>query len=363
MKGKDYKKILDKFKSGEEFKFALISALADDREIYDVQANELRAWNSAFASLDNCISSTFCNKREDLIEQLQSYDLIMWELTFDRLNRIPWIVQQYPDSIVIGIIEGTLESPTTVDATAQYWFWNVFQHCDAVGYLVEDTKSYYRLFSDKAFFAGIPYPCEWVIDQGRIRYEPEEGYPIIIELMSTLDHNKNGITTLLTAKKLKEIYGDKIQIVGYPMGKEMWDYVTHEIFPPFQIQTGFIGSWQEWFLHRKVTIGLHLDHRRTWGRYPLDCASIKVPCVSTHAHTHEIVFPDCVVDPFDIDRAIDKISTLIEDKDYREEIGNYAFNSIEQFNYKNSIERLFDGLRDRLMGGTFIGIDPARKEN
>jgi hypothetical protein len=65
----------------------------------------------------------------------------------------------------------------------------------------------------------------------------------------------------------------------------------------------------------RCDLALHLDHRRTIGRFSGDCAALGVPCVSTAGATMQrACFPDLVVGPWDVEGAAELGAGILRDR-------------------------------------------------
>lgn len=79
-------------------------------------------------------------------------------------------------------------------------------------------------------------------------------------------------------------------------------------------------------------LALHLDYRRTVGRFSGECAALGVPCISTAGATMQrACFPDLLVEPWDVERAAALAHRLLEDPGFRRRQIARAACAIERF--------------------------------
>ena len=83
-------------------------------------------------------------------------------------------------------------------------------------------------------------------------------------------------------------------------------------------------------------IGIHLDTLFTRGQFALECAGLGIPCICSGSDAGMQLFPDTFVDnPWDVDRAVELGTRLIEDENFYESVSSKASETlVSQFSYE-----------------------------
>jgi hypothetical protein len=128
---------------------------------------------------------------------------------------------------------------------------------------------------------------------------------------------KNGLATALAFQRLRErfpeggapqaiVFADEPEAEG--RAYSAWGIEGVSVLPT-------CAQPDLWRRAARCALALHLDHRRTIGRFSGDCAALGVPCVSTAGATMQrACFPDLTVEPWDVEGAAAVGAGLLRDR-------------------------------------------------
>jgi len=83
------------------------------------------------------------------------------------------------------------------------------------------------------------------------------------------------------------------------------------------------------------------------GRVGWDCAALGIPAVgSDRNESYRTCYPKTCCDPYDVKRANELIKRLLNDKEFRDEVVEYAKEAVERVSYENSKRLYFRALQE-----------------
>ncbi|MFW6108528.1 MAG: hypothetical protein ACOC8D_01815, partial [bacterium] len=92
------------------------------------------------------------------------------------------------------------------------------------------------------------------------------------------------------------------------------------------------GQQRLWAAVAGYGVALHLDYRRTIGRFAGECAALGVPCVATAGATMQrACFPGLMVEPWDVEGAAALAARLLADGVFRQRAVGAAARAIERY--------------------------------
>jgi glycosyltransferase involved in cell wall biosynthesis len=92
-------------------------------------------------------------------------------------------------------------------------------------------------------------------------------------------------------------------------------------------------------------LALHLDYRRTIGRFSAECAALGVPCISTAGATMQrACFPDLIVEPWDVEGAAALAERVLADPAFRAGVVARAARAVEAFDLAPMAARFREAL-------------------
>jgi hypothetical protein len=261
------------------------------------------------------------------VPHFKNYDVVIVELKPGKLFSL---AQKLVDiTKVVGLIEGSLSTVSGWEPAQQIEFYDILNKVDAVGCLVKGSESLYEAFTPKPVrYFPIPYSTTYV--KSKIISPEKKSH--IIEVGSSLSLNRNGIASLLTLKN--GFTYDKTVVTA--VNTEDYSAIKHLDVPKMDILMG----WESWlsYLDKKkyYYVGIHLDSLTTCGRFSIDSGALGIPCISTFNNSHPILFPELVVDYWDVKKARELLHRLLEDKDFYNHCRNYALEKVELFSEESA---------------------------
>ncbi len=281
-------------------------------------------------------------------EFFSEFDLVMVALR-SQLIEVGLKIKKRSTTRVVVFFDAELEHFTTyLDRELQVKFVELLNVAEAVAVHHESHIPVIKRLTKKPVgIVGLPFPLR------RVREElcPPVEKELVIDLGSALGKiaSRNG---LMNIAALSEI--------GLPGAADMQDPEELEYLrvmrrfmpiPPIRFRdTSYFGSgdrvklWEEYITEvNRSKLGLHLDYRQTWGRFSVDCAAVRMPCISTpNFYAQKILFPDLTVRYQDVEQAVNLAKKLIKDNSFYEEVVDYANSKLSFFAEEETKKRLLN---------------------
>lgn len=299
--------------------FCLVSGLNTHGK-WEEAGNEIRSWSHAMGG------DVYYGHGIEDYTIFDKYDITMIELK-DSMLSVAKSISMLSSTKLVGLTEGDLMNRDWHSTTYAKYI-DVLNRVDLVGIINDKAYDIMKCLTIKPVrMIGIPYPLEWASSNQLGKLE----YPIV-ELGST-PTNRGGIWTLATFNQLG--------VKGIVYTEDTSDIESTIKMSNGLLTIGFNTDWQNYYReHSRYHMGLHLDDRATWGRFPLDCASAGMPCISTKgSYTQEILFPDLTVDYYDVRKAIELTNRLLKDKSFFDYSIQFAQEKIKQFDLQPTKDR------------------------
>lgn len=212
---------------------------------------------------------------------------------------------------------------------------------DAVAVLHDDSIPFFKALTNKPVgVVGVPFPIKRVREMCPPVRKREE-IALGSSIRSILTHNRNALVNLAALSE-----------IGMPGVVDIWEpeeieYVQsiRKYVPIPQITFRYSKTgWDQYIAQANYTLlGLHLDYRHSWGRFPIDCAAVRTPCVgSPSLYTQKILFPRLCVPYHDIEGAAALVKKLVSDAKFFDETVAYAQSQIEHFSCEQCKMRLLN---------------------
>ncbi len=175
--------------------------------------------------------------------------------------------------------------------------------------------------------------------------------PPLVYLGSGFRAKKNGIATALAFARLRSL------LRPAPRGVVFEDDVEAErrAYAAWGIEGVEVRpSCDQQELWRQVAccdLGLHLDYRRTVGRFSGECAALGLPCISTASVTMQrVAFPELIVEPWDVEGAALLAARVLRDPQLHARLVSQAARAIEPYDLAPLGARLRELLGSLLPG-------------
>ena len=103
-------------------------------------------------------------------------------------------------------------------------------------------------------------------------------------------------------------------------------------------------GWESWlsYIDKKkyYYAGIHLDNKVTCGQFSKNSAALGIPCISCFNDSHPTLFPDLVVEYWNIKKARELLHKLLEDNDFYDHCRNYALEKVELFSEESAAKTI-----------------------
>ena len=273
-------------------------------------------------------------------EYFNEFDLVMIALREELVEMGIKIKKQSSAKVVVFMNEELEGFTSNMRRDLQARMVELLNIADAVAVIHDESIPLIKLLTTRPVgLVGLPFPLERVRKICPPLQKGEE-----IELGSIMGahwfRNRNGLVNVVA---LSEIGLPGTVDVWHPVEKEYVAGVREYMpIPPIRFRQAF--GWQDYITEANSSLlGLHLDYRTTWGRFPLDCAGVRMPCVAPATlYTQKILYPGLCVPYYDIDAARNLVNRLVSEPAFYEETMDYAESQLDFFSPKKTVERLMN---------------------
>jgi hypothetical protein len=212
---------------------------------------------------------------------------------------------------------------------------------DAVAVLHDGSIPFFRALTRRPVgLVGLPFPLEKVREMC-----PPAPKRKVIELGGSVrEAFTDGGSALLNMAALSKIGLPGIVDMLDPAEEEYLQSIREYIpLPEITLRQNSQG-WDRYITRANYSLlGLHLDYGYTWGNFPLECASVSMPCVAPSSlYTQKTLFPGLCLPHHDIPGAVAMVKKLVSDIGFYEETVAYAQSQIEFFSYAQCKKRLLN---------------------
>lgn len=276
-------------------------------------------------------------------DYFNEFDLVMVALRQETIE-VGIKVKQSSKAKVVVFLDSEVDHFTTYTTRdLQAKMVKLLNIADAVAVLHDESIPLFKALTSKPVaVVGAPYPIKRVRELCPPVQKREE-IMLGSSIRSILTHNRNALVNLAALSK-----------TGITGVANIWEPVEMEYvqsirkyLPITQIKFRYFKfGWDQYITQANYSLlGLHLDYRYSWGRFPIDCAAVRMPCVgSPSLYTQKILFPCLCVPYHDIEGAVALVNKLVSDAVFYEEAVSYAQSQIELFSYEQCKARLLNML-------------------
>jgi len=163
-----------------------------------------------------------------------------------------------------------------------------------------------------------------------------------LDVISVISHrydNYNVIPSLAV-----EDLGPKIRLIGYDQSSDKFKFITSTRYNSVLAASNYFDFCDQ-LMESKVIVDpftLTSQSRVGW-----DCAALGVPLVGSNRNYSVMkCFPKTAVPPFDIKAMRAMTKKLLNDKEFRQEVIDYAKEAVEYVSYESSTEKYLKALED-----------------
>lgn len=271
-------------------------------------------------------------------EFFSEFDLVMAAVRHETIE-IGLKIKKRSKARVLVFIDGEMEHFTSLPGDKQVKFIELLNIADAVGvtheYSIPIIKS---LTARPVGMLGVPFPLK------RVREElcppVQKKRTIHVGCGTGKSFNRNGIVNLAALAE-----------IGLPGVVDVWgpediEYVRQikKYIPIPPICFSHTPRWEDYIARLNHSVlGLHLDFRQIWGRFALDCAAVRMPCIAPdNFYTQKKLFPRLCVSYQDVEGAVKLAGELLRNNSFYEEVMAYAESQLPFFDGGAAKRRLLD---------------------
>lgn len=325
-------------------KFCLLSQESyhpDHGKVYTVEQNHMNTWATIMGG--TVYNGPLFDQGDYGLDYdyFNEFDLVMVALRQETIE-VGIKVKQRSKAKVVVLLDAEVDHFTThTPRDLQAKMVELLNIVDAVAVLHDESIPLFKALTYRPVgLVGLPFPLKRVREMCppvRKREEIELGSIIGASLIN----NWNGSVNLAA---LSEIGMPGVVDMRDPVEMEYVQTVRKYVtLPQIKFRHNNLG-WDHYITQANYSLlGLHLDYRYTWGRFPVECASVRMPCVAPPSlYTQKILFPRLCVPYYDIKGAVALVRKLVSDAAFYEEAVSYAQSQLDFFSYEETKKRLFN---------------------
>jgi hypothetical protein len=178
--------------------------------------------------------------------------------------------------------------------------------------------------------------------------------PAMFYLGSAFRPKKNGLATALAFRTIRERIAPTATAIVFSPAQAAKEEA--EAFARWGIEGVEVaesrGQDRLWPTVAQCELGLHLDFRRSIGRFSVECAGLGIPCISTPGiFMQRALFPEIIVDPWDVEGAASMAERLLRDPGFYDSVARRAAAELEHFDLEPMAARFWHLLRSAATPG------------
>lgn len=324
-------------------KFCLLTMepYPDDAKVCTAEQNSVNIWSTIMGG--EVYSGPLFDQVDygPVYEYFNKFDLVMVALRKEIIE-LGIKVKQSSKAKVVVFIDSEIDHFTThTPRVLQARMVELLNMVDAVAVPHDESIPLFKALTSRPVgLVGLPFPLKRVrkmCPPVRKRQEIELGSSI----RSSFRHNRNA---LLNLAALSGIGMPGVIDILDPVEMEYVQSIRKYVpLPQIKFRVNNSG-WDRYITRANYSLlGLHLDYRYTWGKFPIECAAVRMPCVAPPSlYTQKILFPGLCVPHHDIGGAVALVKKLVSDTRFYEDTVSYAQSQIELFSYDQCKMRLFN---------------------
>jgi hypothetical protein len=160
-------------------------------------------------------------------------------------------------------------------------------------------------------------------------------------IISVMSHRYD-MNVMVPSIAVNYIPGTEIRLIGYDVGSDRKRFVTSCCYKKVLPATNYMEVCEQMQESLLVVDPFTLTSQSRTG---WDCAAMGVPMVgSDRNYSARICYPFTICDPYDVKKMKELTLKLINDKDFRKKVTDYAQNAVEMVSYENSKKRYLEKL-------------------
>lgn len=259
----------------------------------------------------------------DDLAPLEGYDVLLLQLHMDFYDRIGEVLDRFAHKtrVLLLTCDAMFLDPQGFFPGFRTPLGALLDRADLAVSETEETAFFQAMSDTSVVHLPLPLPLAALREAARAaRTARPEGLPPTqprVWLGSAFRATKNGLATALAFQRLRERFpeGGAPQAIVFAKEPEAerrayadWGINGVSVLP-------HCAQPDLWRRVARCALALHLDHRRTIGRFSGECAALGIPCVGTAGVTMQrACFPDLTVAPWDVEGAADLGAGLLCDR-------------------------------------------------
>ena len=265
-------------------------------------------------------------------------NLSKYDLLFLNVDQNTFIVSQIKQAGFTGKIIGKTEkwiNEWKKDVDGFKWYIKNLRSCDAlICHYTNRDYYFYSAITDKPVYKLYN---SFIPEIYNVKKENIDKNLIALGV-GGVRYNRDNFHNVIVFKHLKE----KLKHLKGVLIGTRHDGLTKEFLKNAGLDDLVsIGGWrnrEEWIRYlSKFNLMIHITDNITTGRMAIDAANLKVPFVGVNS---TVMWEQCYskfynINPFDYKKAVEISLKLLNDKTYRQEMIEYAYEKMQQFKFDN----------------------------
>lgn len=271
-------------------------------------------------------------------EFFNDFDLVMVAVR-QEIIEVGIKIKRQSTARVFVFLDGEMEHFTSMPGAQQVKFIELLNIADAVGVTHEyDVPIIKALTTRPVGMVGVPFPLKTVREE--LCPPVEKKQVVHVGCGTGKSFNRNGIVNIAALSE-----------IGLPGVIDVWirediEYVRlmKKYMPIPPVDFSYTPRWEDYISRLNYSyLGLHLDYRQIWGRFALDCAAVRMPCIAPdNFYTQKTLFPRLCVNSQDIEGAVKLAKELLKNNGFYEEITAYAEAQLAFFDNESAKKRMLN---------------------
>lgn len=324
-------------------KFCLLSTElnhSDHGKVYSVEENHINTWATI---MGGTVYNGLLFDRGVYgldYDYFNEFDLVMIALR-QEIIEVGIKVKRKSKAKVVVFLDSEVDHFTThIPRDQQAKMVELLNIVDAVAVLHDESIPLFKALTSRPVgLIGLPFPLKKVREICPPVQKREE-----IELGSIWSSNTHNRNALINLAALSKIGMPCVVDIQNPVEMEYVESIR-KCVPLLQIECRYNNlGWDHYLTQSNYSLlGLYLDYRFTWGRFPIECAAVRMPCVAPPSfYTQKTLFPRLCVPHYDLEGTVTLVKKLVSDTKFYEETVSYAQSQLDFFSYEETQKRLFN---------------------
>ncbi len=283
---------------------------------------------------------------------LERYDVLLLQVHMDAYDRIGEVLDRFAHKtrVLLLTCDATFLDPQGFFPGFRTPLGALLDRADLAASETEETAFFQAMTDTPVVHLPLPLPLAALRAAARAaRADSRPADAPRVWLGAAFRATKNGLATALAFQRLRERFPEgrapeALVFADQPEAERRayadWGIEGVSVLPT-------CAQPELWRRAARCDLALHLDHRRTIGRFSGDCAALGIPCVSTAGATMQrACFPDLTVEPWDVEGAAELGAGLLRDRALARGVGAKAARAVAAFDLEPMARRFRQALKN-----------------